>query len=68
MMALSRRLYETLKLPNLPGDDLFIYLSSLEAGLSFVYVEGAQVHFKSPTILRDYIGQSESQALCDKIA
>jgi hypothetical protein len=37
---------------------MFVYLSCLDASLRFAYAEGAKVHFKSPTVLGDYISQS----------
>lgn len=56
-LAMSRKLFKNLRLPDSQADDLFIYYSCKKYGQKFAPLEDAVVFFKAPCSVRDFINQ-----------
>lgn len=60
MLALTRRLFNDLKIPDTAkgGDDQYIYLSCIKKGMKFKYEPKSKVIFKLPKDINDHLRQS----------
>jgi len=58
ILALSRKLYQHLVLPDSPADDQYIYLSCIKEGFKFAYAEESVVYYGLPRTVGDYLKQS----------
>ncbi|MEM4446036.1 MAG: hypothetical protein QW461_01840 [Candidatus Jordarchaeales archaeon] len=59
VLALSSKLAKSVKIPNIPAVDAYLYLRCISAGYKFVYVgDKATVFYRAPRNVKGFVSQS----------
>lgn len=65
-LIFSRKFAKSLLYPKIVSEDAYTFLKNEEGGGVFQYIPQAQLYFKTPENLRDYLNQSRRYMLGDK--
>ncbi|PIR43809.1 hypothetical protein COV24_01035 [candidate division WWE3 bacterium CG10_big_fil_rev_8_21_14_0_10_32_10] len=59
LLLLSKKIYKSIKIPNMSGDDAYIYFYAKDRGYDTFYEEAAMVYYYLPKTLQDHLKQSK---------